>query len=232
MSTAASEGSVPREPSGQVRLGRPRALSREAVLDAALRIGDAHGLQALTVRRLAETLEVTGMTVYTYFKNKNELEQAVADALLQRVAPPPPSSSEPVAALSQFFTDLHGLCLEHPSLVGIFSAEPVVGPAAYERIDAVLELLRSSGATRESAVRAYRTITAYTLGSILLSEARDHAAPSASPQSRSPAGGSYSTLDDLRPLLDRMPTVEEFRNALEAVIRSCTPESARGSDPD
>jgi AcrR family transcriptional regulator len=76
-------------------MSRPRALSHETVIAAAVAISDSEGLPALTVRRLAEALDVTGMTLYTYFDNKQELEQAVADALLERIPPPAPGARDP-----------------------------------------------------------------------------------------------------------------------------------------
>jgi len=47
-------------------MGRPRAFTDEAVIAAALSISDSEGLPALTMRRLAEALDVTGMTAVSY----------------------------------------------------------------------------------------------------------------------------------------------------------------------
>jgi AcrR family transcriptional regulator len=56
-------------------------LSRETVVDGALALTDAEGLDGLTIRRLATHLGVTPMALYWHFKNKDELLNAVADRL-------------------------------------------------------------------------------------------------------------------------------------------------------
>jgi AcrR family transcriptional regulator len=201
-------------------MGRPRALSHEMVIAAALSISDTEGLPALTVRRLADELDVTGMTVYTYFRNKQDLEQAVADALLDRVSPPAPNSPDPVAALVRFFSELYELCLAHPSLVSIFNAGPVLGPAAYRRTDAVLGLLRASGLSRRAAVQAHRAITSWTFGFILLRSAREagrSGEPDPHPRPVDDAE-EYPALEDLGPLLAEPPTQAEFRDGLRRII--------------
>jgi TetR/AcrR family transcriptional regulator, tetracycline repressor protein len=58
----------------------PRAkLDRQVVVDAALQIADAEGLDAVTIRRLAQELSVTPMALYWHFKDKDALLAAVAD---------------------------------------------------------------------------------------------------------------------------------------------------------
>ncbi|SFK88508.1 transcriptional regulator, TetR family [Streptosporangium canum] len=58
-------------------------LSREAVVDQALEIGSAEGLQAVTIRRLAQELGVTPMALYWHFKNKEQLIIGMADHLVE-----------------------------------------------------------------------------------------------------------------------------------------------------
>ena len=205
-------------------MGRPRALTHETVIAAALSISDSEGLPALTVRRLAEALDVTGMTLYTYFKDKHDLEQAVADALLERIPPPAPDAPNPATELARFFSRLYRLCIQHPSLISIFNAGPVLGPAAYRRTDAVLALLRAGGLSRAAAVKAHRAITSWTLGFILLASARQvdrngnrhHHRPGQDPQ-------TYPALDDLGPLLAKPPTQAEFDDGLQRIIAAFVP---------
>ncbi|GAA3091831.1 TetR/AcrR family transcriptional regulator [Streptosporangium carneum] len=57
-------------------------LTREAVVERALLIGDDEGLQAVTIRRLAQDLGVTPMALYWHFKNKEQLIVGLADHLV------------------------------------------------------------------------------------------------------------------------------------------------------
>ena len=52
-------------------------LTKAAVAERALRLGDEHGLEAVTIRRLAQELGVTPMALYWHFKNKDELLETV-----------------------------------------------------------------------------------------------------------------------------------------------------------
>ncbi|MFI9432555.1 MULTISPECIES: TetR/AcrR family transcriptional regulator [Streptosporangium] len=58
-------------------------LTREAVVEQALEIGSAEGLQAVTIRRLAQELGVTPMALYWHFKNKEQLIIGMADHLIE-----------------------------------------------------------------------------------------------------------------------------------------------------
>ena len=57
-----------------------RSLSREGIARTALELVDAHGVEALSMRRLATELGVGTMTLYGYFRSKDELVAAVVDA--------------------------------------------------------------------------------------------------------------------------------------------------------
>lgn len=61
--------------------GRPRALSVDAVVSAAVALADSEGLDALTMRRLAEQLGVRPMTLYTYVPGRAELLDLMLDSL-------------------------------------------------------------------------------------------------------------------------------------------------------
>jgi AcrR family transcriptional regulator len=58
--------------------GRPASIDLEAVLDAALRVLDAEGVDAVTMRRLAAELDVSAMAVYRHVGSKEELLRLVA----------------------------------------------------------------------------------------------------------------------------------------------------------
>ncbi len=61
-------------------------LDREAVIDAALRLADEEGIEAITFRRLAEQFGVTPMALYWHFADKEALLGALADRLWRRAA--------------------------------------------------------------------------------------------------------------------------------------------------
>lgn len=64
-------------------------LTAEAIVERALEIGDAEGLDAVTIRRLATELGVTPMALYWHFKNKEQLLVGMADHLIDGFAAKP-----------------------------------------------------------------------------------------------------------------------------------------------
>src|ERR671931_369143 len=66
--------------------GRPATIDREAVLDTAIRLLDAEGVGALTMRRLASELGVSAMTPYRHVGSKDELLMVLVDRLAARLA--------------------------------------------------------------------------------------------------------------------------------------------------
>ena len=63
----------------QAREADRTRLTKQAVVDRALALGDAEGLEALTIRRIATELGVTPMALYWHFRNKEELLAGLGD---------------------------------------------------------------------------------------------------------------------------------------------------------
>src|SRR3954453_13226884 len=61
---------------------QPSGLSRERILEVALELASAEGVEALSMRRLAQELDVWPMSVYRYFQDKDALLDAMASHLL------------------------------------------------------------------------------------------------------------------------------------------------------
>jgi AcrR family transcriptional regulator len=59
--------------------GRPPAHSRDQVVDAAIRIADAEGLAAVTMRRIATEIGAGAMSLYTYVPDKDRLVDLMVD---------------------------------------------------------------------------------------------------------------------------------------------------------
>src|SRR4051795_7522907 len=62
------------------RRGRPGRYSREQIAQAALELVDQEGVEALTMQRLAQRLGAGTMTLYGYFRGRDDLLDAVVDA--------------------------------------------------------------------------------------------------------------------------------------------------------
>jgi len=134
-------------------------LSREAIVDRALAVADAEGLDAVTVRRLAQELGVTPMALYWHVKNKDEVLDAMGDRLFETVdyaSPDGATWDEQLRAVVR-------------GLVEAFRAHPVCVDLAYRRVfeceeglqlaEHTLGLLRGAGfADRQAADIATRSL--------------------------------------------------------------------------
>src|ERR1051326_354246 len=68
---------------------RPR-LSKDVVVKAAIEMADANGLEALSMRKLAQRLGVEAMSLYHYFPNKSDIYGGMLEVVWQEVELPPP----------------------------------------------------------------------------------------------------------------------------------------------
>jgi AcrR family transcriptional regulator len=135
------------------------------VEETALRIADAEGLEALSMRRLASELGLGVMTLYGHVRTKDELIERITERAIAELAIP--SGGTWTEQLEQLFTNLRALLLAHPAVLYADAARPVSGPGALRSADAALGMLRSGGLDGAHAVAGMSTLIAYTFGSAM-----------------------------------------------------------------
>ena len=77
-------------------VGRPKKVSREQIIAAALEVMEESGFSALTIRGLARHLGVNHATLYNYVEHIGEIEQEALDHLMTRIPMPDPEKPEPL----------------------------------------------------------------------------------------------------------------------------------------
>jgi AcrR family transcriptional regulator len=145
--------------------GRRSELSRERIAIQALRYLDRHGLEALSMRRLAGDLGVGTMTLYGYFRDKDELLDAVVDAATAERPVPKRRGRAWRPYLRELLVGMHASLCQHPGLVGIRLRRPIATASAFEITEAGLQALADAGLTDEAGARAFRALFLYTFGS-------------------------------------------------------------------
>jgi AcrR family transcriptional regulator len=195
---------------------RPTAplLSREKIIQAALSLIDTDGLYALSTRRLAAELGVSGPSLYNHFATKDALLEAVADSVIAGidlsrlgVAPWP-------EALLHWARSYHATLSAHPNLVPVAALGPGRRPAALRMADSVYGALVQAGwppreATSIGALMRY-FVTGSALGSFAAGFIDDPLLYAA----------DYPHLTDAHRLADRHRAVDEaaFETGLEALL--------------
>jgi len=144
---------------------RPRnSLSRQQVVDAALQLADADGLEALSMLTLARRLECGVMTIYGYVDNKEDLLDAIALRGLADLRLPRPLPGEPRAVLMAWGRAFRLTLLQHPSLAMIFLSQAVIGPAIFQGIEVLLGALSRAGISATFGVHAIYAVVIYAAG--------------------------------------------------------------------
>lgn len=145
-------------------------LTRGQVAATALAMADADGLDALSMRSLAERLGVGTMTLYGYFRSKDELLDAVVDSAV--------SERDPFVLEGGWRDQLRSVVLvarrsllRHPSLVELRVRRPVLRPEALRFSETILSVLRAAGLDPREAAQAFRLLFTYTFGYAALSPA-------------------------------------------------------------
>jgi AcrR family transcriptional regulator len=151
-----------------VKAGRSRrargSLTREQVVDAALALADHVGLAALTMPKLARSLECGVMTIYGYIAGKEDLLDAIAQRGLRDLRLQRPLPNEVEGILLAWGRGLRQTLIEHPSLPMIFLAQAVVGPAIFRGVEALLGRLSQAGMQPATGVHAIYAVLIYTTG--------------------------------------------------------------------
>ena len=146
---------------------QPR-LSRDAILDRALAVADAEGIDAVSVRRLARDLGVTPMALYWHVDDKNALLHALGDRLLggldltvdERVPWP-----EQLRAFVVAFT---AVLRAHPSAAMLIGSLPTVASAnALGATEVALDILRRAGFSPEEAAHITTQIVRTTTSMVI-----------------------------------------------------------------
>jgi len=152
-------------------MARPRSplLSRERIVSAALALVDAEGLPALSTRRLATELGVSGPSLYNHFATKDALLEAVADSVIARVDISALGERPWPEALRAWAASYRATLAEHPNLVPVVAHGPGRRAHALRMADAVYGALVEAGwppreATRIGALMRY-FVTGAALGS-------------------------------------------------------------------
>lgn len=150
----------------------PARLNLETIVDAAAALIDADGFEALTMRRLADRCEVGVMTLYGYFRTKEELLGALANRSLAEIELPGGDGLTWQEQVMTVFRSVRQTFLDHPELARIVAIQPIDGIAAYRGAEVVFGAFARGGLSDTEAVAAFETLTSFTAGFTLREAAR------------------------------------------------------------
>jgi AcrR family transcriptional regulator len=131
----------------RTRRGPKPRLSIGEVVRAAIALADAEGLDGLTIRRVADALGVSPMSVYTYVPGKAELLDLMFDTVCGEVPSSQQATGRWRARLEQVARENNALYHRHPWLLRIATVRPVLGPNITAKYDWELRAVEGIGLT-------------------------------------------------------------------------------------
>jgi AcrR family transcriptional regulator len=152
MATTTLEGPARRAP-----------LTKERVLAAALKLADAGGLEALSMRKLGQALGVEAMAVYYHFANKERVLDGIVDLVFAEIDLPA-IGTDWKTAMRQRAISVRDALLRHRWAIGLMESRTNPGPANLRHHDAVIGCLRAAGFDMATVATAYSLLDAYIYG--------------------------------------------------------------------
>jgi AcrR family transcriptional regulator len=212
---------------------RPR-LSRERVLEAAMRVADEGGIDALTIRSLAQSLGVKPMSVYYYVANKDEILDGIVDLVFSQIELPK-ADGDWRAEIRRRAHSARRVLRAHPWAIGLMESRTSPGPATLRHHDVVIATLRGAGFSQALTAHAYALLDSYTYGFALQEvglpfEGSDSVAEIAEPIMERFASGDYPHLTEMATDYYLQPGYDfgdEFEWGLDLILEALTRSAAQ-----
>jgi AcrR family transcriptional regulator len=145
---------------------RRRPLSRDRVLEAAIRLADQGGLDSVSMRRLGQVLRVDAMALYRHVANKDDVLDGIADLIMGDVEVPAVDVDWKIA-IRRSAVSAHEVLLRHPWAGALIESRRQAGPARLRYLDGLLGTLAGAGFTVPDALQAIMILDSYTYGFVL-----------------------------------------------------------------
>lgn len=155
-------------------------LSRRVIIDAAISYIDRYGLERLTMRRLGAELSVEAMALYRYLPSREQLLNAILEALVDDLFEEPNLSARAASwqeYLSGVAENMRNLAIKHPRIFPLICSKPTQAPwirpplRSLRWVEHMLGTLKEFGFSDSQAVETYKAVTSFLIGSLLLHSA-------------------------------------------------------------
>jgi AcrR family transcriptional regulator len=180
-----------------VRAARRRRdpISREAIVATAVRLLDAEGLKALSMRRIADQLGTGAASLYWHVGSKDGLLDLVFDEIIGELAVPDPDPPRWREQVKDIARAQRAISLRHPYVVQISIGRIPMGPNALRYSERTLAILRAGGLPPNLAVQGSHllisTVNGFTLDETGVDVPADQEAPAAGAAAAADLASSY-----------------------------------------
>jgi AcrR family transcriptional regulator len=140
-----------------------RGLTRDEVLDRTLALAEERGLDAVSMRAVADRLGVTPMALYRYVGDKQGLLDGLVERLMAEMPKDDPSLPVP-DRLRAFGNGIREVARRHPHVFLLLFTRPTRTPAARRPREAVQAMLRDAGVPEQTVVPLQRLLDTVGMG--------------------------------------------------------------------
>ncbi len=140
------------------------AFSREEITRAAIELADSHGLEAVSMRRIADRIGSSPTSIYWYVSDKSELYELMFDAVLGEVELPGWRARSWRADLSMLAWATLATARRHRWWYTQVNIQPVPGPNTLRYAAVMLPILAKSGIDETTGVNVLATLNNYIAG--------------------------------------------------------------------
>jgi AcrR family transcriptional regulator len=147
----------------QVDVVRRVPLSRDRVLRAAVALADGVGIESLSMRKLAQELDVVPMALYKHVANKEELLDGMVDVVVGEIDPPV-CGTDWKSAVRQRILSARRVLLRHPWMPRAIESRTNPTPVVLEYMDSMIGMFRAGGFSVDLTHHVMHTMGSRMLG--------------------------------------------------------------------
>ncbi len=201
-------------------------LTRDRVIDAALQIMDAEGIDAVTMRRVAREVGVEAMSLYNHVADKEDLLDGVCARVMAGFRFPE-EEGDWVETARQGASEWRMVLKSHPNVLGLFAErqKPMTDLGALLPMEFALRTIGRAGMSEREAVQVFNVMGGYIMGFVMMESGRmlgggtmHKDAPSPEEMMRVLAGGQLPCVAAALPHLADCDPDEQFAFGLDLLL--------------
>ncbi len=191
-------------------------LTRARILEAALALVDAEGLDALSMRRLGAELSVEAMSLYHHVPSKAALLDGLHEVILSAVDLP--RGGDWIEALRAGARSFRAALTAHPHALPLFATRPAVTEGSLRHVESALALLRRAGFDAGEGAGAFQALVSFVVGHTLAELAPPAGADRSRPRYEALSRDDFPNVIDAADALAAQGEDEGFELGLDLLL--------------
>ncbi len=149
--------------------GRPARLSRDDIVAVAKRLLEASGGTSLSMRRIAEELGSSPMSIYRHVESMDHLIVLVLDELAKEI-PKPELADDPKERLVVLWLALYDCLAANPWAQEVLAKEMSIGPSILWFVEEIIKAFVDGGLPLKKASQAYNMVWKFSVGTLMIDQ--------------------------------------------------------------